>query len=156
MEIIFDEEATQKLRIHHDTKEGQVIPQGDVYLHVLSGRSERAEIEADRSDLVRRIQQAGAWPDFRLGKLGEVTNELQLVQGTSRGSRHSIRQEDAGAVTIYKPAQDAHPLEGPVIVANERVDLVHPDHAPHSLPAGTYQVIHQRDWASEEARRVQD
>lgn len=135
--------ADREPRFHEVVKERQVIPQGDCNLHCVGSLDGRADLE-------RRLRVA--WPDVRLGKLGKVTDDPQIVAGHSVGSRHVIAYPDRGVVTIYAPGDGASPLVGPVIVATERFVLEHPEHAPHSIPAGTYQVIYQRDHAAEMAR----
>lgn len=148
-------EINRDVRRHGVVKQNAVIPQGDVYLHCLSGRTNLDSIVEDRQALEARIQKV--WPDFRLGTIGKVTDDLRLVTGNSLGASHRIREEDRGLVTLYAPSSDASPLEGPVlIVKGPGVILDHAEHAQHELPEGTYQVIMQRDHAFEEMQRVQD
>lgn len=143
-------EVDKDIRVHPNFKPGHVVPQGDIYLHMLSGGTDKTSIQADRKELETRLRKN--WSDFRLGKLGEITNVRQLVQGNSIGSRHSID----GNATIYAPDKGATPLEGPVIVAHEKCRLIHPEHAHHEIPEGTYQVVFQRDFITEEIQRVTD
>lgn len=139
------EGADRSVRYHEIVKEGDVIPQGDVYLRRIASESDE-----DRRALEREIR--AFWPDFRLGPLGPETRQRQLVQGNTIGSRHEIDAPDMAHVTLYAPSSEAGPLEGPVIVAHGRFLLVHPEHASHSIPEGVYQVTHQRDHALEMAR----
>lgn len=78
----------------------------------------------------------------------------QLAIGNTQGSRHIAD----GDVEIFSPSEKS-PLVGPVVKAQSRWILTHPEHGHFSLPAGCYQVRYQRDYASERAeeiRRVQD
>lgn len=135
--------ADRETRVHNIVKEQQVIPQGDCNLHRL------ASIE-DRPAFEKRIQKA--WPDFRIGKMGKVSTDPQLVPGHSMGSRHVIAYPDREVVTIYAPGEGASPLVGPLLVATDRFTIEHPEHAAHEIPAGVYQVLYQRDFAVEMAR----
>lgn len=139
--------ADREPRVHNIVRAGEVVPQGDCNLHRV------ASIES-RSELEQALQQE--WPDLVLGGVGEETTDLQLVPGTTPGSRHTIRAADAAILTIYSPADDASDLVGPLIVASGRFVVEHPEHASHSLPAGTWQVIYQRDYGVEMMARVAD
>lgn len=135
----------QRVRKHNIVKEGDVIPQGDIYLTRISD-----DVLEGRQTMQKTLNKQ--WSDFRFGKMGKETQNRQLVPDNTMGSRHIVE----GEVTIYAPGHDRHALEGPVIVAGERFMLTHPEHASHSIPEGTYQVTYQRDYTSEEARRVMD
>lgn len=82
---------------------------------------------------------------------GAITGDRQLAPGTSQGSRHFVE----GNVEIY-PYTGNDPLTGPLVVAKERIAITHPEHANLSLPALTYRVTYQRDFAAEEIQRVMD
>lgn len=140
-------QADHEPRLVDMVKELHGVRQGDLYLWRVASIEEREPL----AEMLRR-----AWPDFRLEKLGPKTSNRQLAPGTTRGSRHEISAADAAAVSVYAPSQESHPCEGPLIVADVRFSIVHPEHAEIQVPAGTYQVIYQRDWAFEEAQRVND
>jgi hypothetical protein len=76
----------------------------------------------------------------------------QLAPGNTQGSRHVVQ----GDVELRKPSDEKDPLQGPFILAEERFEIVHPEHAHFSLPPGAYQATYQRDYAKEEVARVQD
>lgn len=138
------------IRIHDIVKEFQGIPQGDVLLVRIPN------LDKGRTELQSLLQQQWG-QDFRLGAVGNQTNNLKLVTGSSLGARHCIDENDRAYVTVYSPTwQDASALEGPVIVATSRFTLRHPEHAAHSMPSGIYQVLYQRDFAFDQLRRVQD
>lgn len=140
-------QADHEPRIVELVKELHGVRQGDLYLW-------RVASIGDREPLAEMLRSV--WPDFQLGQIGAKTPNRQLVPGTTHGSRHEISATDAASVAIYTPSRGAHPCEGPLVVADVRFSIVHPEHAEIQLPAGTYQVIYQRDWALEEAQRVQD
>lgn len=76
---------------------------------------------------------------------GQAFGSRQLVRGVTTGSRHEV----AGKVSVFEgttaPPKAPQALLGPLIVAEERFQITHPEHAVFDLPAGTYQVTHQRD-----------
>ena len=75
----------------------------------------------------------------------------QLAPGNTQGSRHVAAGR---GVEVY--AVPGGPLDGPVVVADRRWRLEHPEHADIDMPSGTYQVSYQRDFAAEQIRRVAD
>lgn len=86
---------------------------------------------------------------------GEKVAARQLAIGNTQGSRHVAE----GEVSVFEPSDSKNVLLGPVVKAETRWTLTHPEHGHFSLPAGVYQVRYQRDYASERAeelRRVQD
>lgn len=76
----------------------------------------------------------------------------QLAPGNTQGSRHIVK----GSVDLRAPEKGADALKGPYILAKERFEVTHPEHAHFSLPPGTYRVTYQRDFAQEEIARVMD
>ena len=76
------------------------------------------------------------------------TDNMQLAPGTTQGSRHIMVN-----AKVYKNPK-ARNTEGPIVVAKERCLLEHPEHAHFDLPAGTYQVTYQLDYATQQ--RVND
>ena len=83
---------------------------------------------------------------------GLATTDRQLAPGTSKGSRHVVA--DQQGVSLFKPADETDPLAGPIVVAEQRFRVTHPEHADFSLPSGTYQVGYQLDPRTR--RRVAD
>lgn len=81
---------------------------------------------------------------------GKKITETQLAPGTTKGSRHVA---EGKKISIFETTS-TNPLMGPVIVAKERFEVVHPEHANHSIPSGCYQVGYQLD--AETRRRVMD
>lgn len=76
----------------------------------------------------------------------------QLAPGTSKGSRHVA--EGCKVFACTAEALRDEPLHGPVIVAEQRFTVRHPEHADVSLPSGTYRVGYQIDPRT--MRRVAD
>ena len=86
-------------------------------------------------------------------KFGKERGTRQVAVGTTVGSRHVAE----GRLTVYESVgfQRFEPqFVGPVVVAEERWTLTHPEHAHVSLPAGCYQITHQTD--ARTMSRVQD
>ena len=90
------------------------------------------------------------------GYIKSENHDGQLAPGTTRGSRHCV---DPNKVDIYvrqeAPRGEAV-LEGPVLYAEERFDIMHPEHGWVSIPGlQFYQITYQRAFA-DEIRRVMD
>ena len=110
-------EAGDDLRFVRTVKHLDEIRQGDVYL----------------------------WPFFPDEALeawfGDepTTGSLQLVPGTAPGSRHVCE----GSVILSRNERNGRVV---CLRALERFVIRHPEHADVSLPAGCYEVHHQRDF----------
>lgn len=143
-------EYDEATRVHDVVKEYQHVLQGDLAVVRIP------DLEKGRESLTKLTQAIPGWESFRLGPIGPETDNLQLVDGITPGSRHCVDERDRSIVTVYARSSQAHELEGPVIVAKGRWRLTHPVHADHEMPEGIYQVKHQRDFAYEEARRIAD
>lgn len=99
---------------------GKVVRQGDIYVHRVDDAHEKGDLRGNR----------------------------QLALGDSMGSRHVAEEpseiyEGEKAPPWYSPG--VQPLLGPCIVSKARFVITHPEHAHVDLPAGTYQITHQRD-----------
>jgi hypothetical protein len=112
---------------------GKVVHQGDVYLHRVAANHPR----------------------------GEERGSRQVAVGTTVGSRHiaegnlKVFQGQVLPPGVKAPEWCADgDLLGPVVVAEEPWLLTHPEHAAHRVPAGTFQVTYQADFATQ--RRVED
>jgi hypothetical protein len=85
---------------------------------------------------------------------------LQLVPGTTQGSRHCLDSSDG--VTMYLPSgwgQNYDGLQGPCMVLTKERTIVHPTHGAVTIPAGfTIACRYQREWDAEQRkeRRNQD
>ena len=70
----------------------------------------------------------------------------QLVEGTTRGARHCVKQEDMRVVKMYRiPGADA--LTGMVLETSAPCEIVHPEHGNVVLPKGTFQTRFQRQFS---------
>lgn len=127
--------ADAEVRVVRRLEVGQVVQQGDVYLHRVAAEHPRGK---------------------RVG-----AGSVQIALGTGNGARHMAE----GAVQVFAGSRlpegvsapmDVRPEEilGPVIVADEPWRLTHPEHPHHRLPAGCYQVTYQYD--PQTMRRVAD
>jgi hypothetical protein len=127
--------ADVDVRVVRRLEIGQVVQQGDVYLHFVA-------------------------PDHPRGApVG--AGSVQIALGSGNGARHMA----TGSVKVFAgtalPPNVSAPMDvaaaeicGPVVVADEPWTLTHPEHPHHKLPAGTYQTIYQYD--PQTMRRVQD
>ena len=82
---------------------------------------------------------------------------LVLAEGEVTGHRHAIYDR----VTMFRDDSLARDIPAGLYVGHVRVDapvarLVHDEHAPISLPAGTYRVRRQREMEPQDARIVVD
>lgn len=120
--------ATTDTRIIPDSmKVGQSIRQGDVYLTRI------AKIPKEHT---------------------KVSTNPQIVEGSTQGSRHLLRESDMKHIKVLFNPSNNTPTLGPVIEATERFQLTHPEHAHFDMPAGIYSVTYQMNWADKE--RVRD
>lgn len=136
-------EASQEKRMIETIKVGQAIRQGDIYMVRLDDKG-LTEIKMNAGSLIVNVDE--------IRKKGVKADTRQLAPGESKGSRHIIGE----GPTIYKSnavipnrfggMTQAADLIGPVVVAGDRFELTHPEHAHFSLPAGVYQVFYQGDW----------
>lgn len=115
--------AKHEVRVHRKFPLGAYAHQGDVYLVRVKDKTPRGARRGSR----------------------------QVAIGTTVGARHIAE----GALTVYesKGFRDFPAFAvGPLVVAEERWTLTHPEHADHECPAGVFQVVYQR----EGERRVSD
>lgn len=112
------EKAVQEVRRIEEMAVGQVVRQGDIYIH---------RVPDDYSH-------------------GPAAQTRQLAQGETMGSRHVAEEPAEVFQGRQSPIWcDNDTLVGPFIAAKKRFKVVHPEHAHVDLPAGTYQVTHQMD-----------
>lgn len=109
--------AVQDKRTVLKMEVGQVVRQGDIYIHCVS-------------------------PEHRRG--AELKTR-QLAMGESMGSRHIAEGAAKTYQGIQAPGWAETDLLGPCIVAELPFTVSHPEHAHIDLPAGVYQVTHQMD-----------
>lgn len=116
----------REVRITKHLAIGRAIQQGDIYVHAIEPRTKLGKRIAGGSVQVAVGQNASA-RHIAVGDL-DVYESLALPPGVSFPS--GVSEAD---------------VRGPTIVARKPWRLPHPEHAEHSLPAGTFQVTYQFD-----------
>ena len=117
--------STTRVMTNESLPIGKRIRQGDVY-----------------------IQRIDSLPENLL-----PAKSLQLVKGTTKGSRH-ILLNNPSLKMFYSPTAIA--TQGPYFSTEESVEVTHPEHANFILPAGLYSATYQRDFMREELAAVKD
>ncbi len=124
----------------------------------------RQTAEKIRNDAEQRFPEAASpgdcWRqgDLYITLLGAVPTgvervaqpTLQLVPGTSQGSRHCLDSLDG--VAVYGQP-NAGQLDGPVMECGQERTITHPEHGNVVLPPGVYGLTYQRDLDEEERQR---
>lgn len=116
-----DTATTQKVAGERDAREmpiGRVFRQGDLYIH-------RVESSFPR---------------------GHLTQNRQLVDGTSKGSRHVAEEPAKCYLGVKHPTSPilsrSHAL-GPLVHSDSEFVISHPEHSDVRLSGGWYQITHQ-------------
>jgi len=81
-----------------------------------------------------------------------ISTPIMVDELPEAGGRHQV----VGSEVCWYPRDDAGPLDGPVLEAEARFEVVHPEHANLSLPSGVYVIQYQRDYEADRIRRVKD
>ncbi len=101
-------------------------------------------------------RSSGRWKKLK-------TNVLR--EGEATGHRHEVLTQNAGMATILAPAasllqglahMDFVGNEDRMLVADEPVEVVHPEHRTLKLPIGVFLVVVQREYDEVKARRIID
>jgi len=88
-----------------------------------------------------------------------------IREGETTGHKHEALAETRGAVTLLEPERQIMPglpdmasiaSEDRLLLAEEPVRVVHPEHKPLRLGKGAYLVIVQREYDEVKARRILD
>jgi hypothetical protein len=119
----------QAKRVIKTIKPGQMIRQGDIYLINITGQ--------------KGIKVFGTTEVKTENFTSEVKSNKayhQLVPGSTMGSRHQIKSDE---ISLFVNPTNESSLVGPMIRAKGDFDLVHPEHAHFTLPAGDYLVCYQ-------------
>lgn len=101
-------------------KVGEIVRQGDIYIHRVDDKHEH-----------------GAELDSR-----------QLAQGFSQGSRHVAEPPSKVYEGTTRPGSstaNGTVFLGPLVKSDVEFTISHPQHANVTLGAGTYQITHQMD-----------
>lgn len=127
IEKLAKEKAVAEVRQIKAMQIGEVVRQGDIYIHRVADKHPR----------------------------GEAAPTNQLAIGTGMGSRHVAEAPAKVFVGSDEPSWcDSWSFLGPCVVASERFVISHPEHAHVSLPEGVYQITHQTDALTQQ--RVRD
>lgn len=82
-------------------------------------------------------------------RLGKKRGSRQVAVGATIGARHVAEGQGVEVFDSagYSPNGQTLPdfAVGPIVKAEKRWSLTHPEHADVCLPAGHYQVIYQQD-----------
>jgi hypothetical protein len=90
---------------------------------------------------------------------------MVLREGEVTGHTHEVVAENSDAVAVLEPTRqffgglediDSVGQEDRMLVADEPVEVVHPEHKPLNLPKGHYLVLVQREYDEVRSRRIMD
>lgn len=127
IESILTHKPDVTMREHGDMKIGQCARQGDIYIHKVAAKTPHGRPWGSRQ--VALGQQVGA----RHIAFGDGVEVFASDPKTAEKLLPNFTQEQRQACL------------GPVVVADGPWTLEHPEHAPHSFPAGTYVCSYQFD-----------
>jgi hypothetical protein len=89
-------------------------------------------------------------------KLQKGRTMRQVVEGTTRGSRHCVSMESMVDTKFYT-ASNAGVLSGDIIESSKTIELEHPEHGNIVVPPGSYQIKFQRAYSPlQELKRQRD
>ena len=84
----------------------------------------------------------------------KVAVEAQIAPGTTRGSRHCIKQSDLSKVTQYK-LNNSNAIQGPIFELHSPITIEHPEHGDQVHSSRFIFISYQRRF-SDELERVLD
>lgn len=89
---------------------------------------------------------------------GDPDGAVVLARGEVTGHRHAFYN---GGVTFFRANEGDHGSIGELYIGHVKVSapeaqLKHEEHAPITLPKGTYRIRRQREWDAGMARMVAD
>jgi len=88
-----------------------------------------------------------------------------IREGEATGHKHEVTTETPGTATLLVPAStfmrglpnmDLIGNEDRMLVAEQPVEVVHPEHRPLRLPKGIFLIVVQREYDEVQARRIMD
>jgi len=88
------------------------------------------------------------------GAVQEKKPDSQLAPGTTKGSRHTVRESDMAHCEFFRLPEE-NEIQGPVIKMNEPTTIEHPEHGDQLWPAGVVLITYQR-LRSDELKRARD
>jgi len=124
--------------------------QGEL-LFVPLGKEDHARLFADRKNLA-----SSGWRQLD-------TNVIR--EGEATGHKHEVVTKLAAAAALFAPPEsflgglpgmDRITGEDRLLVADDPVEIVHPEHKPLQLPRGVHLVIVQREYDETRVQRVLD
>jgi hypothetical protein len=110
---------------------------------------------------------AKLYPDLKdpSHRLWKKLGSNVLREGEATGHKHEVMEQTTGTAVILAPERQLMPglpnmdligNEDRLLVAEEPVEIVHPEHRPLSLPRGNFLVVIQREYDEIKARRIMD
>jgi hypothetical protein len=118
------------------------------------GEGTMTEIFAQGDLLIERVPDAAP-----SGTLAETAEGVPLVlpEGEATGHCHAIRER----VTLFRDHDLARDIPaglyvGHLLIASTYARVTHEEHAPLTLPRGTYRVRRQRELGPQDARVLSD
>jgi hypothetical protein len=133
----------------------------DVKIRTAYRQGELVFVPLDAQDM------ASIGPDAK-GTSSPRWNKLQtniLREGEVTGHKHEVLTQNPGMATILAPAasllrglahMDFVGNEDRMLVVDEPVEVVHPEHKSLRLPIGVFLVVVQREYDEVKARRITD
>jgi hypothetical protein len=118
IERLAKENARPEVRFIEKMEVGQIVRQGDIYIHAIKASHLH----------------------------GKEVKSRQLALGNTQGSRHMAEKpSDVYVGTTLPEWCDRRTFLGPLVKSKKRFVITHPEHAHVSLPSGNYQITHQMD-----------
>jgi hypothetical protein len=131
--------SNQETRIIKAIKPGQMIRQGDIYAINVDGMTSMEVFQTVKVDFKNYTS-----------KVKTNKTHYQLVPGSTKGSRHTVKND---LEIFVNPTNDSS-LVGPLIKSQKDFVIEHPEHAHFQLPAGTYLICYQMN--DKTKQRVKD
>jgi hypothetical protein len=112
------------------------------------------EIFAQGDLLIERVPDVVPSGEIEQNLVGTA---MVLAEGEATGHRHAISEQ----VTMFRDDSLARDIPKGIYVGHIRIDdttarLTHDEHAPLTLPKGTYRVRRQRELEPRDARIIAD
>ena len=88
-----------------------------------------------------------------------------IREGEATGHKHEVLSQKQGSAMLLAPVStllrglshmDFVSREDRMLVTQEPVEVVHPEHRPLNIPSGIYLIIIQREYDEVKARRIMD
>lgn len=110
---------------------------------------------------------AKLYPDLKdpSHRLWKKLGSNVLREGEATGRKHEVMEKTAGTAVLLVPERgfmeglpgmDLIGNEDRLLVAEEPVEIVHPEHRLLSIPRGNFLVVIQREYDEIKARRIID